>query len=87
MLEMVSLIGNVTLDKKNAALEIHAHSMFSYFDSENEKINYFGGDLKSAEIMYTGEITINPVMGGQISKVFDPQVGINVWDFVQKDNN
>lgn len=79
MLELVSLMGNVTQNT-----EIHAHAMFSYFDSKSNDIKYFGGDLKEADVLYTGEITIDPVKDGQISKVFNSNIGINVWDFQEK---
>ena len=81
MLEMISLMGNVTQDADHAKLNIHAHGMFSYLDAKTNTIQYFGGDLKSARIMYTGEIVIEPVIGGEISKQFDPNVGIDVWHF------
>ena len=55
--------------------------MFSYLDAKTNTIQYSGGDLKSARIMYTGEIVIEPVIGGEISKQFDPNVGIDVWHF------
>lgn len=79
MLEMVSLTGNVTLDTQQTALEIHAHSLFTYL--KNNEIKTFGGDLKAAAIMYTGEITSDPVENGVITKRFDPVTGINVWNF------
>ena len=81
MLEMISLMGNVTQDANHTKLNIHAHGMFSYLNSETNTIQYFGGDLKSAQIMYTGEIVIEPVEGGKISKQFNPKVGIDVWHF------
>lgn len=81
MLEMISLMGNVTQDADHAKLNIHVHGMFSYLDAKTNTIQYFGGDLKSARIMYTGEIVIEPVREGKISKQFDPKVGIDVWHF------
>ena len=81
MLEMISLMGNVTQDANHTKLNIHAHGMFSYLNSETNTIQYFGGDLKRAQIMYTGEIVIEPVIGDKISKQFDPNVGIDVWHF------
>ena len=81
MLEMISLMGNVTQNADHSKLNIHAHGMFSYLDDKTNNIKYFGGDLKSARIMYTGEIVIEPVIGGEISKQFDPNVGIDVWHF------
>lgn len=84
MLEMVSLMGNVTANSGKSDLNIHAHALFTYYDRDSKKINYFGGDLKKANIMYTGEITIEPIEGGNISKKFDSNVGIEVWNFEKK---
>lgn len=39
------------------------------------------GHLKEAEISYTGEIIITPA-GGTISRKFDPEVGIEVWQLL-----
>lgn len=78
MLEMISLTGNITYDLEKRKRQFHAHGIFSYLD--HDKIQYFGGDLKQAEIMYTGEITIEPV-DGIITKKYDPNVKIDVWDF------
>lgn len=82
MLEMVNLTGNITYDPENNKRNFHAHGMFSYL--EDGEIHYFGGDLKSAEVMYTGEITIEPVEDGVITKKYDPNVKIDVWNFEQE---
>ncbi len=81
MLEMISLTGNVTFDTKKTEQSIHAHALFSYLDQSTNGINYFGGDLKAATILYTGEITIEPVSDGLISKKYDSITGIDVWNF------
>lgn len=78
ILEMINLTGNITYDLNNQKRQFHAHGIFSYLD--NGQIQYFGGDLKKAEIMYTGEITIEPV-DGIITKKYDPNVKIDVWNF------
>lgn len=79
MLEMISLTGNITYDYEKSEQKCHAHGMFSYL--EDNEIHYFGGDLKSAEVMYTGEISIEPVENGVITKKYDPNVKIDVWNF------
>ena len=84
MLEMISLTGNVTQNESHSKVGIHAHALFTYLDRDRNEINYFGGDLKLANIMYTGEITIEPVQDGVISKKFDSNVGIDVWNFESK---
>ena len=77
MLEMISLSGNVTFNVDKQTRNFHAHAMFSYL--EDNEIHYFGGDLKEAIVMYTGEIVIEPV-AGMITKKYDPQVKIDVWN-------
>lgn len=81
MLEMVSLTGNVTWNDTNQSNLIHAHALFSSLDKATDQISYFGGDLKEARIMYTGEITIEPVTEGVITKKIDSTTGIDVWNF------
>lgn len=77
MLEMVSLNGNVvTCDDGNRA--IHAHALFSYLNDQGE-VSFFGGHLKSAVILYTAELRIDPVEGGTIGRKKDPITGIDVW--------
>lgn len=77
MLEMISLNGNVvTCDDGSRA--IHAHSMFSYLNGEGE-MSFFGGHLKSAIVLYTAELRIDPVENGTIGRKKDPITGIDVW--------
>lgn len=80
MLEMINLTGNVTYDTKDQKRQIHAHGLFSYLDSSKNQIKYFGGDLKQAQVMYTGEITIEPVYDGILTKKYDPRTGISIWN-------
>ncbi|WP_035421708.1 PPC domain-containing DNA-binding protein [Fructilactobacillus florum] len=76
MLELVSLSGNVTFDGE--ALYQHAHATFSELGRDGEP-HVVAGHLTSATVMYTGEITIQP-MAGVIPRKFDDNVGITVWD-------
>lgn len=77
MLEMISLTGNVFVSHNK--LDKHAHGLFSYLDKGN--IKYFGGDLKKAYVMYTGEIVITPIADNfELTKKFNPSVGIDVWN-------
>lgn len=74
---MISLNGNVvTCDDGSRA--IHAHSMFSYLNGEGE-MSFFGGHLKSAIVLYTAELRIDPVEDGTIGRKKDPITGIDVW--------
>lgn len=76
MLEMVSLMGNITMDCDNQ-LFLHSHAVFSYFNQAGE-ITITAGHLKEAKISYTGEIIINPA-GDTIGRQFDVNAGIEVW--------
>lgn len=77
MLEMVSLYGNV-VSCDNGSHAIHAHAMFSYLNEKGE-VSLFGGHLKSAVVLYTAEIRIDPVEYGEIERKTDPITGIEVW--------
>lgn len=77
MLEMVSLNGNV-VKRDDGSHAIHAHAMFSYLNDKGE-VSFFGGHLKSAVILYTAEIRIDPVEEGEIGRKTDPITGIEVW--------
>lgn len=77
MLEMISLMGNITTDNNGEPFE-HSHVIFSYLD-DNGKISVTAGHLKEARILYTGEITLVP-SDEKIGRKFDPAAGIDVWD-------
>ena len=77
MLEMVSLIGNVTLDDDVSLFE-HAHALFAYLDEAGEH-RTIAGHLHYAKVGYTAEIVIDPV-DGTIGRKFDNCAGITVWD-------
>lgn len=76
MLEMVSLMGNVTTDKNNEPF-LHSHASFSYLDKKGNVV-LTGGHLKEARISYTGEIILN-VAEEKIGRMMDPKAGIEVW--------
>ncbi|WP_225350311.1 PPC domain-containing DNA-binding protein [Lacticaseibacillus pantheris] len=76
MLELVSLSGNITFD--GGALHQHAHATLSELGRDGEP-HVIAGHLTSATVMYTGEITIQPVVG-VIPRKFDDNVGITVWN-------
>ena len=76
MLEMVSLMGNITTDNDNKPF-LHSHATFSYLN-ENGVIILTGGHLKEARISYTGEIVLNPA-DEAIGRMFDENAGIEVW--------
>lgn len=79
MLEMISLMGNIVTDK-NGELVHHAHALFSAFDETTEHIDYLGGHLKRATVLYTAELLLDPVQGGNIGLKYDAATGIDVWN-------
>ena len=76
MLEMVSLMGNITMDCDNQPF-LHSHAVFSYLNQAGE-IAVTAGHLKEAKIGYTGEIIITSA-GDTIGRQFDENAGIEVW--------
>ena len=76
MLEMVSLIGNVSTDKDGEPFS-HSHAVFSCLKNNGE-ITVVAGHLKEAEISYTGEIVLT-LSDEKISRMFDAKAGIDVW--------
>ena len=77
MLEMISLIGNITHDD-DRKLYAHAHVMFSYMN-ENGVIEFFGGHLLSAVTWYTGEIVLDAVGEEGLGRQKDACSDIMVW--------
>ena len=75
MLEMVSLMGNISA--AGSELFLHSHAVFSYLNVTQE-LTVAAGHLKEAEISYTGEIVITPT-DQAIDRKTDPQTGIGIW--------
>lgn len=78
MLELVSLNGNLVTDE-SAHLRHHTHAAFSY--KENGEHRMAAGHIKSVTVLYTAEIELRPVTGGQIGRRFDPETGTGFWSF------
>lgn len=76
MLEMVSLMGNITTGNDNKPF-LHSHATFSYLN-EDGGIILTGGHLKEARISYSGEIILNPA-DEAIGRMLDENAGIEVW--------
>ncbi len=76
MLEMVSLMGNITTDNNNEPF-LHSHASFSYLD-ENGNVVLTGGHLMDARISYTGEIVLTAAQE-KIGRKFDPKTRIEIW--------
>ena len=75
-LEMVSLLGNV-ISGDDGKLYYHAHAMYTY--RQNDEPRAIGGHLKSSTVLYTAEITLQPVQGGTIGRTFNPETGTGFW--------
>ncbi len=75
-LEMVSLLGNVISDESGKRY-YHAHAM--YTTRKDGAPCFAGGHLKSSTVLYTAEITLQPVEGGSIGYTFNPETGTGFW--------
>ena len=76
MLEMISLMGNITVDCDNQPF-LHSHAVFSHLNLSGE-IAITAGHLKEAKISYTGESIIT-LAGDTIGRQCDTNAGIEVW--------
>lgn len=79
VLELVSIIGNIK-HKDDGGLSWHAHALFAYQGANGEH-KIAAGHLKSADVLYTAEIELRPVVGGTIGAHHDPETGTLFWDF------
>ena len=77
MLELVNITGNIVSD--GGELRHHTHALFSYKDGAEHKTA--AGHLKSATVLYTAEIELRPVSGGEIGRRRDPETGTGFWSF------
>ncbi len=78
MLELVSFTGNVASDK-DRALKHHTHAAFAYIENGAHRVA--AGHLKSTTVLYTAEIELRPVIGGEISLKPNPETGTGFWSF------
>jgi uncharacterized protein len=78
MLEMVSLMGNITRDDDGSPF-LHSHAVFSYLDNTGNP-SVLAGHLTKAIIRYTGEISILPAKE-TIGRMIDSKTGISIWKF------
>ena len=78
MLELVSLTGNVVRDDAGAYYH-HTHAAFSY--KEGERHCMAAGHIKSITVLYTAEVELRPVLGGEIKRQYDPETGTGFWKF------
>ena len=78
MLELVSLMGSVIADGPDGRYH-HTHAVFCYKEGDAHRVA--GGHVKSVTVLYTAEIELRPVIGGEIQKQFDAQTGTGFWSF------
>ncbi len=78
MLELVSLNGNVMLNTDGEYTH-HTHALFSY--QEHREYRVIAGHIKSATVLYTAEVELRPVIGGEIRRSYDKQNRTRYWDF------
>lgn len=71
-MEMVSLLGNITMN--NGEEYLHLHASFS-----DENCNVFGGHLNQAVIGVTAEIFIR-IIDGEMNRRVHPVTGLNIFD-------
>lgn len=77
MLELVSLTGSVNTDDEGAFYH-HTHAAFSFKDGEQHRLA--AGHIQSITVLYTAEIELRPVVGGNIKRKYDPETGTGFWD-------
>ena len=78
MLELVSLNGSVVTDEAGQYYH-HTHAVFSYKDGPEHRMA--AGHMKSITVLYTAEIELRPVRGGEIKRKYDPETGTGFWSF------
>ena len=78
MLELVNMTGNIMCDE-NGEIFHHTHGAFAFKKDGAHLVS--GGHLKCATVLYTAEIELRPVIGGEIKKKFDPETGTGFWSF------
>ena len=73
-LEIVSAIGNVSLDEKDRAV-IHVHLVVS-----NKQGEAFGGHLLSGCVVsFTAELVIVECVGTEVRRFLDAKTGLHLW--------
>ena len=57
----------------------HTHAVFSYKKDGEHRLA--AGHIKSIRVLYTAEIELRPVIGGEIKRKYDKETGTGFWDF------
>lgn len=78
LLELISMTGNIISDE-GGEIYHHTHAMVSYKKDGNHYV--VGGHIKSLTVSYTAEVELRPVVGGEIKRKYDPEIGTGFWNF------
>ena len=78
MLELVSMNGNIVSDA-DGNLYHHTHAVFSYKADGQHRMA--AGHMRSITVLYTAEIELRPVVGGEITRKRDEETGTGFWSF------
>ncbi|MBQ7740209.1 MAG: DUF296 domain-containing protein [Eubacterium sp.] len=78
MLELASMTGNIVTDRDMKYYH-HTHAVFAYKEGEAHKVA--AGHIKSSTVLYTAEIELRPVCGGEIKRKYSAETGTGFWDF------
>ena len=77
MIEMVSLMGNVSRNRDGSP-RLHAHASFSMLNEADQPV-VFAGHVREVTIGYTAELALTPA-ARPIDITFDERAGIDVWN-------
>ena len=78
MLELVSMTGNIICDRDGNYYH-HTHAAFAYKEGESHCVA--AGHIGYVTVLYTGEIELRPVYGGEIKRKYSEETGTGFWDF------
>ncbi len=78
MLELASMTGNVITDDEGNYYK-HVHAVFAYKKDGEHYVA--AGHIKSTTVLYTAEIEIRPVNGGEIKRKYNEETGTGFWKF------
>ena len=73
-MEITNLTGNIST--KDGQLYTHYHITLG-----NDNYNALAGHLLDARINGAGEFFVRAVKGGHLERTFDPEIGLNFYDF------
>ena len=78
MLELVSFMGNVIRDESGEPYH-HTHALYTFVEDGCHCVR--GGHIRSSTVLYTAEIELCPVRGGDIGFMRDAETGTGFWRF------